>query len=228
MDYLSFTSIVIGSLAWPLVAIGAVWLLRKPVSELPSLVSKLRYKGFEAEFERALERVEEKLPTDHGLNDRWDPDGLSWRHFKTDPRSAILAASATWLSSVFSDSECSRLPRPCRRSAGTLRRKCKTSFRLMKGCRMWWPSVVAFLSATTPCAACVFLVINNMESKLRAQRDSNPRPLASEANTLSPELRAHRKSPRILPQGMRPLSGAWPRSRRTAIIPRPSKLPCPR
>lgn len=60
MDWLTFISSVIGSLAWPVAAITAIYLLKKPlVSLLPNL-RNLKYKDLELDFGTELKKVEVK------------------------------------------------------------------------------------------------------------------------------------------------------------------------
>jgi hypothetical protein len=55
MDWLTFTSKLIGDIAWPAAAFGAVLLLREPIEAMLALVSKLKVSSVELEFDRKLE-----------------------------------------------------------------------------------------------------------------------------------------------------------------------------
>lgn len=57
MDWLTFFSKIIDSIAWPLVIILAVLILRKPLSSLIPLLRKLKYKDFEAEFSKEVSEL---------------------------------------------------------------------------------------------------------------------------------------------------------------------------
>jgi hypothetical protein len=55
MDWLTFTSKLIGDIAWPVAAFRAVLLLREPIKAMLALVSKLKVSSVELEFDRKLE-----------------------------------------------------------------------------------------------------------------------------------------------------------------------------
>ena len=63
MGLLEFLAAVIGSLAWPVVVLVSVILLRKPLAELIPLLRRLKYKGLAVEFEAGLREVERDLNT---------------------------------------------------------------------------------------------------------------------------------------------------------------------
>ena len=58
MDILSFIANVISSLAWPGMVILCVILLRKPIAELIPLMRSFKFKDFEIDFGRRLEKLE--------------------------------------------------------------------------------------------------------------------------------------------------------------------------
>lgn len=64
MDWLSFISTVIDSVAWPAAVIILVLLLRKPISNLIPLLQKLKYKDLELEFGRRIEEAKEEAATE--------------------------------------------------------------------------------------------------------------------------------------------------------------------
>jgi len=64
MDILGFIASIIGSLAWPLVVLLCVFLLRKPLAQLILLVRELKYKGLEIDFGERLEQLEEQADRD--------------------------------------------------------------------------------------------------------------------------------------------------------------------
>lgn len=58
MDWLTFISKIMESLAWPIAVIIMVIILRLPLAQLVSLLRKLKYKGLELDFAEKLEKVE--------------------------------------------------------------------------------------------------------------------------------------------------------------------------
>ncbi|MEY4999952.1 MAG: hypothetical protein RIS00_1996 [Pseudomonadota bacterium] len=65
MDWLTFISSLVGSLAWPLVVLLGLYVFRRAISDLVPSISRLKYKDLEAEFGRELEAVK-KITTDIG------------------------------------------------------------------------------------------------------------------------------------------------------------------
>lgn len=61
MDWLTFASKIIGDLAWPVVALAIVFMLRRPISNLLPDLRRLKYKDLEVDFGKSLEDVEKKL-----------------------------------------------------------------------------------------------------------------------------------------------------------------------
>lgn len=60
MDWLQFIASIIDSLAWPGAILAAVILLRRPLSALLPLLRRLKYKGFEVEFDREVRKLREE------------------------------------------------------------------------------------------------------------------------------------------------------------------------
>jgi hypothetical protein len=60
MDWLTFISSVVGSLAWPVVVITVVFLLKEPLGALLLNLRNLKYKSLELDFRKELKKVEEK------------------------------------------------------------------------------------------------------------------------------------------------------------------------
>ena len=58
MDWLTFISSLVGSLAWPSVVVALVVLLRRPIAGLIPNLRRLRYKDFELDFTKKLEKLE--------------------------------------------------------------------------------------------------------------------------------------------------------------------------
>lgn len=63
MDILAFVASVIGSLAWPVTVLIALFLLRKQLIELIPGIRRLKYKDFEVDFGKELQKIEEKVRT---------------------------------------------------------------------------------------------------------------------------------------------------------------------
>ena len=61
MTCLEFAAEVIGHLSWPVVAIAALFFLRKPLVGLIQLLERVKYKDLELHFDRKLEAVESSL-----------------------------------------------------------------------------------------------------------------------------------------------------------------------
>jgi hypothetical protein len=66
MCWQGFLSNVIDSIAWPIVALIGIWLMKKPLCELIPLLTKFKFAGAEAEFGQSLEearaQLEENVP----------------------------------------------------------------------------------------------------------------------------------------------------------------------
>jgi hypothetical protein len=99
MDWKTFVSNLIDSLAWP-VALGVmVWILKKPLTGLLSIVGRLKYKDFEIEFSRSVKDLVKKsedaeLPSVmSGEEGERDFERL-YTLAEVSPRSAIIEA---WL-----------------------------------------------------------------------------------------------------------------------------------
>ena len=60
MDWLTFISSVVGSLAWPVAAITVIFLLKKPLGALLPNLRNLKYKDLELDFGTELKKAEEK------------------------------------------------------------------------------------------------------------------------------------------------------------------------
>lgn len=58
MDWLSFWSRVVDSLAWPVAAVGLALLLRHPLAQLLPLIRSVRYREFEAKFEKGIAQLQ--------------------------------------------------------------------------------------------------------------------------------------------------------------------------
>src|SRR6266481_4354616 len=54
MDWLTFTTRIVEALAWPGVAVYALWLLQQPLTQLLGRVRRLKWKDAEADFAELL------------------------------------------------------------------------------------------------------------------------------------------------------------------------------
>ncbi len=61
MDWLTFLSSIFDSLAWPIVVLLAVLMLRRPLSNLIPFLRKLKWKDFEAEFGREVSMLGDSI-----------------------------------------------------------------------------------------------------------------------------------------------------------------------
>ncbi|WP_179033034.1 MULTISPECIES: hypothetical protein [Paenibacillus] len=61
MDWLTFFSKIIDSMAWPLSVVLLIFFLRKQLVELLPGLKNLRYKDFELIFERKIEEIDNKI-----------------------------------------------------------------------------------------------------------------------------------------------------------------------
>lgn len=62
MDYLSFFSEIIKSIAWPLTVFFLVLLLRSPLSNLIQLIFKIKYKDLEIWFNQEIAGIKSEIP----------------------------------------------------------------------------------------------------------------------------------------------------------------------
>ena len=96
MDWLSFISSVVGSLAWPGAVIALVLILKKPIRELLPLLQRLKYKELEIEFGKRVEEVKEELalqlPPETALGPAGEEADAIARLAEVSPRSAVLEA----------------------------------------------------------------------------------------------------------------------------------------
>ena len=61
MDWLTFFSNAISSLAWPVSVVVLVLLFRKPITERLPFLKKMKYKDLELEFEKELEQLQAEV-----------------------------------------------------------------------------------------------------------------------------------------------------------------------
>jgi hypothetical protein len=96
MDWLSFLSNIVGSLAWPGTIIVIIFLVRKPLGDLLPLLQRLKYKDLELEFGRRIgevkDEVERELPGEaQRIFPEKEIEPLA-KLAEISPRSAILEA----------------------------------------------------------------------------------------------------------------------------------------
>lgn len=60
MDALQFTASIVGSLAWPTVAIVAIVLLRRPLAGLLPLLRHLKYRDLELDFSQEVQQLKQQ------------------------------------------------------------------------------------------------------------------------------------------------------------------------
>ncbi|MFC6333151.1 hypothetical protein ACFP56_11000 [Paenibacillus septentrionalis] len=61
MDALEFTSSIVKTLAWPIIVLVIVFLLKKPITQLLLSISKFKYNNLEMDFGKELNKIEETL-----------------------------------------------------------------------------------------------------------------------------------------------------------------------
>jgi len=60
MDALSFIAAIVASLAWPTVVVVGIFAMRKELPRLAESLRKLKFKDFEAEFDRSVKEVRQE------------------------------------------------------------------------------------------------------------------------------------------------------------------------
>lgn len=94
MDPLTFISKLIESLAWPGVVVAALLLFRGGLTELIPLLRRLKYKEFELDFERRLERLQQQVEPGAPEPARSDAPAQLLNLARAAPRVGVIAA---WL-----------------------------------------------------------------------------------------------------------------------------------
>lgn len=84
---------IIEILAWPLIALAIVWMIRKPLASLLPAIQKIKIRDFEVEFQRQLKESLEEISraSDVGINGDHSDERLS-DVLKLSPDQALLAA----------------------------------------------------------------------------------------------------------------------------------------
>ena len=83
---------LLNAVAWPLVAIVALCMLRVPLSKLILLIEKVRYNGLQVEFRPFIQELTEKTKSLDTVDRDLIPKMLD---FDADPRITILASWAS-------------------------------------------------------------------------------------------------------------------------------------
>jgi len=98
MDWKAFIAALVDSLAWPLIILLALFLLRQPLSQLLPVLKKLKYGDLELEFAGKIKSL--KAEVDKGLVpaiEALDPTAEFVLKFtnmaRSNPRNTILEAS---------------------------------------------------------------------------------------------------------------------------------------
>jgi hypothetical protein len=102
MDWLTFFSKIIDSIAWPSTAILLVWLLKDNISQLFPFIEKLKYKDFEIAFSQSIKElteeseaeIEEPTENDEFIYSNTKQKQDLYLLAKLSPRTAILES---WL-----------------------------------------------------------------------------------------------------------------------------------
>jgi hypothetical protein len=98
MDWLTFTSKIIESLAWPVAAVALVALLRNEIGKLAPFLKKVKAGPVEAEFEREVKELKASTPDQREITEtkQHDPASKSFlfQLASLHPRSAVLE---TWV-----------------------------------------------------------------------------------------------------------------------------------
>jgi hypothetical protein len=98
MNWLQFFSSVIGSLAWPVAAIAAFYILKNHVTALFPFVERLKLKDFEVEFRKSVQELSAQssaeLAAPNMDEEAFVPRNRLYSLAEISPRSAILEA---WL-----------------------------------------------------------------------------------------------------------------------------------
>lgn len=92
MDWLTFSSSIVGSVIWPVSIVFLVYLLREPISTLITLLKRFKYKDIEFEFGEDIRELKERL-TPLAIEKKISIDLNIWRKLAvTSPRVCISQA----------------------------------------------------------------------------------------------------------------------------------------
>jgi len=98
VDALTFIASIVHALVWPVFLIVVVMLLRKPLTTLIPLLTKLKYKEFEIEFGKQIAEIKEEAATElpaparEGLTEPRLLSGKAVELLRVSPRAAIIEA----------------------------------------------------------------------------------------------------------------------------------------
>ncbi|ELC0660802.1 hypothetical protein SD340_004182 [Vibrio fluvialis] len=92
MDWLSFISDIVGSLAWPIATIVIVFVLRQKIESILNNLKKVKAGPLEAEFERQVESL--RISTESYIDEKpiSEFEKKLYQLSEINPRSAILEA----------------------------------------------------------------------------------------------------------------------------------------
>lgn len=88
MNKLEFTSSIINSLAWPLVILTIVIILRKPIIKIFTNLNKLTFNNLEMDFSQELESIETKIEEKELID-----GGISTLHKNENKKNEILTVA---------------------------------------------------------------------------------------------------------------------------------------
>lgn len=94
MDWLSFISSVISSLAWPITIIFSFLVLKDPIVKLIPYVRRFQYKDLNVEFGEMAEKAEIALPSELGgiIDHMRVPISVLQEIAEVSPKSAVIEA----------------------------------------------------------------------------------------------------------------------------------------
>jgi hypothetical protein len=93
MDWLTFISSLLRSLAWPIAVVVIALVFRRPLSGLLPLLQHLKYKDLELDFGRGVQEVQEDLEQTLTQEEIVTPDQpVAERLADVSPRAAVMEA----------------------------------------------------------------------------------------------------------------------------------------
>jgi hypothetical protein len=92
MDILTFLTQLVNSLAWPIVAVVLVLLLRSPISKLLLLIAKIKYKDLEVWFSKEMAIIKAEASNKELPNLTEEEDRIAKKLIQDSPVQAVLIA----------------------------------------------------------------------------------------------------------------------------------------
>jgi len=96
MNWLEFIASTVESIAWPVVILVLIVLLRKPFAELVPFLERLKYKDFEIEFAERVQEIRSQLPAEPPTPATKSQPGpepsTAAQRAKVSPRAAVAEA----------------------------------------------------------------------------------------------------------------------------------------